>query len=64
MLSHESAYPAAKPLATAGTWLKARDPEAARPFYKALLDCCGDTKLGQEAQRVRWFPEVPDCEEE
>lgn len=54
----------ARILATAGSWLKARDPEAARPFYKALLDCCGDTELGQEAQRVRWFPEVPDCEEE
>jgi tetratricopeptide (TPR) repeat protein len=54
----------ARILATAGSWLKARDPEAARPFYKALLDCCGDTTLGQEAQRVRWFPEVPDCEEE
>ena len=54
----------ARILATAGSWLKARDPEAARPFYQALVDCCGDTRLGQEAKRVRWFPEVPDCAQE
>lgn len=53
----------ARYLATAGTWLKARDREAARPFFKALLDCCSETQLGQEAQRVKWFPEVPECEE-
>jgi tetratricopeptide (TPR) repeat protein len=54
----------ARYLATAGSWLKSRDPEAARPFYKALLDCCSNTKLGQAAQKARWFPEVPECEEE
>jgi tetratricopeptide (TPR) repeat protein len=54
----------ARILATAGSWLKARDPETARPFYQALLDCCGDTKLGREAKQVRWFPEVPDCAQE
>lgn len=54
----------ARYLATAGTWLKARDPEAARPFLKALLDCCSATKLGQAAQRVQWFPEVVECEME
>jgi tetratricopeptide (TPR) repeat protein len=54
----------ARYLATAGTWLKARDPEAARPFLKTLLDCCSETKLGQEAQRAKWFPEVPECEVE
>ena len=54
----------ARYLATAGTWLKARDPEAARLFYKALVECCSGTKLGQAAQRVQWFPEVPECEQE
>ncbi len=48
-------------LATAGTWLKARDADAARPFYKALVACCSATKLGQAAQKARWFPEVPEC---
>lgn len=54
----------ARYLATAGSWLKARDPEAARPFYKALLDCCSNTKLGQAAQTARWFPDVPECDQE
>jgi len=54
----------ARYLATAGTWLKARDADAARPFYKAILECCSNTKLGKEAQQVRWFPEVPECEQE
>ncbi|HKH49774.1 MAG TPA: hypothetical protein VKM72_34400 [Thermoanaerobaculia bacterium] len=54
----------ARYLATAGTWLKARDADAARPFYKAILECCSSTKLGKEAQQVRWFPEVPECEQE
>lgn len=54
----------ARYLATAGTWLKARDPEAARPYLKALLDCCSDTKIGQAAQKSRWFPDVPECEQE
>ena len=54
----------ARYLATAGTWLKTRDREAARPFLKALLDCCSQTELGQKAQRAKWFPEVPECEAE
>lgn len=54
----------ARYLATAGTWLKARDADAARPFYKALLECCPDTRLGQAAQQARWFPDVPECEQE
>ena len=54
----------ARYLATAGTWLKARDPDAARPFFKALMDCCSETELGQAARQAKWFPEVPECEEE
>jgi tetratricopeptide (TPR) repeat protein len=54
----------ARYLATAGSWLKARDADAARPFYQALVDCCSDTKLGQEAQRAQWLPAVPECEQE
>ncbi|WP_414661251.1 hypothetical protein [Horticoccus sp. 23ND18S-11] len=43
-------------LATAGGWLKARDPQAAQPFYQALVIRCGNTPLGQAAARKRWFP--------
>ncbi len=45
---------------TAGTWLKIRDPQAADRFYKALVRRCGQTPLGQEADRLRWFPKSPD----
>lgn len=43
-------------LTTAGGWLKARDPQAAQPFYQALVIRCGNTALGREAARKRWFP--------
>lgn len=46
----------ARVLATAGTWIKYGDPEAADRFYKALVRRCGDTALGREADRRRWFP--------
>lgn len=46
----------AKILATAGGWLKARDPQAAQPFYQALVIRCGNTALGREAAKKRWFP--------
>jgi tetratricopeptide (TPR) repeat protein len=48
----------ARVLATAGTWLKNRDPKAADRFYKALVRRCGKTALGREADRIRWFPRV------
>lgn len=43
-------------LYTAGSWLKARDPVAANPFYQALVIRCGQTDLGREAAAKRWFP--------
>lgn len=43
-------------LATAGGWLKARDPEAAQPFYQALVIRCGNTALGRAAAERRWLP--------
>lgn len=48
-------------LATAGSWLGARDPQAADRFYKQLVRCCGGTELGREADGLRWFPEVDAC---
>jgi hypothetical protein len=46
----------AQVLATAGAWLKNRDPKAADRFYKALVRRCGRTPLGQAADKLRWFP--------
>jgi hypothetical protein len=49
-------------LAVAGSWLKGRDPEAARPLYDELVRCCPETGLGRQAVERRWFPEVEGCE--
>jgi hypothetical protein len=43
-------------LNTAGQWLASRDPQAADRFYKALVRRCGNTQLGREAARLKWFP--------
>lgn len=43
-------------LNTAGGWLKARDPQAAQPFYQALVIRCGNTALGRAATVQHWFP--------
>jgi hypothetical protein len=48
----------ARVLCIAGTWLKVRDPEVADRFYKALVIRCRRTKLGAEADRLRWFPKL------
>jgi tetratricopeptide (TPR) repeat protein len=49
-------------LATAGTWLKGRDPEAANRFYKALA--ATRTDLGRQAAAMRWIPESAACEDD
>lgn len=51
----------AEMLATAGNWIKNRDPEAADRFYKELVRCCRATDLGREADDLRWFPEADAC---
>ena len=48
----------ARVLCIAGSWLKIRDPQAADRFYKTLVRRCGKTKLGKEADRLRWFPKI------
>jgi LysM repeat protein len=46
----------ARVLCTAGTWLKDRDPQAADKFYKALVRRCRKTAIGDQADKMRWFP--------
>jgi hypothetical protein len=48
----------ARVLWTAGSWLKAQDPQTADLFYKSLVRRCRKTALGAEADRIRWFPEL------
>ncbi|MDR3458316.1 MAG: hypothetical protein P4N60_12775 [Verrucomicrobiae bacterium] len=49
----------ARMLCTGGTWLKDRDPQGADKFYKALVRRCRKTNLGEEADKIRWFPAQP-----
>jgi hypothetical protein len=49
----------ARLLCIAGTWLKIRDPQGADKFYKALVRRCHKTALGQQADKLRWFPAQP-----
>ncbi len=46
----------------AGNWLKNQDPQAADPFYKAMVNSGHGTELGRRADLDRWFPEKADCE--
>jgi hypothetical protein len=61
-LLSEGSMEKAEILATAGTWLKNRDPKAAQPFYDALLSCCGDTDLARKAKRLKSIPTTDVCE--
>ena len=45
-------------LATAGSWLKNRDPDSADRFYKALVRRNPSVPLAHEADLRRWFPAV------
>ena len=62
-LMPDEADETARVLCEAGSWLKARGPQAAQRFYKALVRRCGKTELGREAQRLRWFPRWPQRRE-
>ncbi len=48
----------ARLLCTAGSWLKAREPEEADLFYKALVWRCRKTAIGAKADALRWFPDL------
>ena len=50
----------AKALCRGGTYLKVRDPKSADKFYKALVKTCGQTELGKEADKLRWFPKMKE----
>ena len=46
----------ARVLCTGGTWLKSLDPQAADKFYKAIVNRCRKTAIGDQADKMRWFP--------
>ncbi len=47
-------------LCRAGSWIKYQNPVAADRYYKALVRRCRQTALGDEADRIRWFPELDE----
>jgi hypothetical protein len=49
-------------LATAGNWIKGRDPKAAYRFYKELVR--GKTELARKAGDLHWLPEANVCPKE
>ena len=50
----------AKALCRGGTYLKVRDPKTADKFYKTLVKTCGQTELGKEAAKLKWFPKMKE----
>ena len=60
MLMPDNSDETARVLCTAGTWLKYRDPPIADIFYKALVRRCRKTAIGDQADRMRWFPELDE----
>ncbi len=53
----------ARRICLAGIWHKDRDKAYADRFYKTLVRRCRTTALGKEADRIRWFPKIPDTAE-
>lgn len=49
-------------LATAGNWIKGRDPKAAYPFYQELAR--GKSDLARKAKELHWLPEADACPQE
>jgi len=45
-------------LDTAGSWVKYLDPARADVIYKTLVRRCRHTEIGNEADAIRWFPEL------
>jgi len=50
-------------LLVAAGWVKDKDPGAADPLYKDLVNRCRKLPIGQEADRLRWFPKRPIAKE-
>lgn len=51
----------ARILCRAGTWLKVLDPATADIFYKTLVRRCRKTTIGEQADRMRWFPVLDEA---
>jgi hypothetical protein len=58
-LMPDNSVQTAKALCIAGSWLNAmNESQAADKFYKTLVKRCRKTALGQEADKIHWFPSM------
>lgn len=48
----------ARVLCIAGSWQASKQPKEADIFYKAMVKRCGNTELGKQADKLRWFPKI------
>lgn len=56
LLMPDNSDATARVLCEAGSWIKYRDLERADVFYKALVRRCRKTAIGDQADKMRWFP--------
>jgi hypothetical protein len=56
LLMPDNSDATARVLCEAGTWIKYLDPQRADVFYKALVRRCRKTAIGDQADKMRWFP--------
>jgi hypothetical protein len=56
LLMPDNSDATARVLCEAGNWIKYRDPQRADVFYKALVRRCRKTAIGDQADKMRWFP--------
>lgn len=45
-----------------GIWISISDPKGADWFYKQMVRRNRKLPIGQEADRLRWFPQIPDTD--
>jgi len=55
-LMEDQSNETARVLCIAGSWMAKRDQKTADKFYKAMVNRCGSTELGKQADKLRWFP--------
>jgi hypothetical protein len=56
LLMPDNSDATARVLCEAGSWIKYLDPDKADVFYKALVRRCRKTAIGDQADKMRWFP--------
>jgi hypothetical protein len=56
LLMPDNSDATARVLCESGSWIKYLDPDRADVFYKALVRRCRKTAIGDQADKMRWFP--------